>query len=271
MTDLIKPAKLAPGDTICFISPSGRLNDIFPDRIDRARKFLEDKGYKVNIRWRGVVIRLKIHKKINIADPSLHKGPLPTNDFQQGILQRVAEVHAAFEDTSVKCIVTSIGGLSVNEILPYLDFDLIRRNPKILCGYSDITLLHQAIFTQSRLHTFYGPAIIPQFGEYPKPLDFTVDAWEKAVTRTSPVGELHRSKQWTDEWLDWSSEDSSKRARKMKPSSGWHWLRKGNAKGRLMGGCLPSCAQLFATKYRPNYKGTILFLELPVSVWDFIC
>lgn len=91
---------------------------------------------------------------------------------------RVDELHEAFRDDEVHSIICCIGGLTANEILPHLDYELIREHPKIFVGSSDITLLHYALLAGAGLRTFYGPSAIMQLGEYPAPLDFT---WEHFV------------------------------------------------------------------------------------------
>ena len=159
------------------------------------------------------------------------------------------------------------------ELLPHIDYDLIRSSPKPFCGYSDITLLHHAFYTKAGLRTFYGPAAITQFGDYPHPLPFTAKHWLHVLQPTSPsddtstiVGSMPRSDVWTQEFLDWESGEDGKRPRAMTPSKGWKWLRPGKAEGTIMGGCLPSILQLAGTPYLPSYTGTILLLEMPD--WD---
>jgi muramoyltetrapeptide carboxypeptidase LdcA involved in peptidoglycan recycling len=70
---------------------------------------------------------------------------------------RIEDLHDAFSDQTVNAILTVIGGFNSNQLLKYIDYDLIRRNPKILCGYSDITVLQNAIFAKARLVTYSGP------------------------------------------------------------------------------------------------------------------
>jgi muramoyltetrapeptide carboxypeptidase LdcA involved in peptidoglycan recycling len=189
----ILPQALKAQDTIAFISPSARLNRVFPARTYRAEEAFEKLGFRV---------------KIFFSDAS----PLT---FRETVLLRCREIHNAFRDPEVKAIICTIGGFSANELLPHLDYDLIKANPKIFCGYSDITLLHQAIFTQTGLHTFYGPAAMTQFGEFPKPLDFTVSHFRKVLQNEAPVGPLPRSNEWTEEFLDWSKGDDAVRCREM--------------------------------------------------------
>ena len=191
-TDGIVPQALLPRDTIAFISPSSRLNRLFPTRIYRAKDALEKLGFRVKI----------------FFDEKL------TKNFHEAVLQRCSEIHNAFADPEVKAIVCTIGGLSSNELLPHLDYSLIKANPKIFCGYSDITVLHHAFFTQAGLQTFYGPAAITQFGEFPKTLDFTLSHFLKVLQSTGkPIGALPRSIEWTEEFRDWMNGDDAVRAR----------------------------------------------------------
>lgn len=74
------------------------------------------------------------------------------------IASRVEDLEAAFADETVDAILTTIGGFNCNELLPYLDFDLIAQNPKIFCGYSDTTALLNAIYAETGMQTYMGPA-----------------------------------------------------------------------------------------------------------------
>lgn len=241
----IVPKALRRGDTIAFISPSGRLNSIFPARIARAKAYLEGAGFNVK---------------------EIFNTPEPT-EFEHKVKQRVDELHSAFLDPSIKAIVCTIGGLSANELLRHIDYNIIRSNPKIFCGYSDITLLHYAFFTQANLQTFYGPAAITSFGEFPEPLPFTSTHFLHTLQNSAsvPLGPLPCSSEWTQQFLDWETgADSAPRA--LQPNPGWKWVRPGSGTGRLTGGCLPSILQLRGTIYEPEYAGRILLLETPE--WD---
>jgi muramoyltetrapeptide carboxypeptidase LdcA involved in peptidoglycan recycling len=244
----VYPPALKPGDTIALISPSSRLNTIFPLRISRATQALTTLGFTVKTIYAPL--------------------PEPCTHTQQ-IQHRVSELHSAFSDPSIKAIICTIGGLSANELLPFINWDLIKNNPKIFCGYSDITLLHLSIFSMTGLRTFYGPAAITQFAEIPKPLGFTVEHFLKVLCQGEKVGFMPRSEMWTDEFGDWDNEtvaqeqDGMLKPRKLENNPGWKWLRGGKAEGRIMGGCLPSLLQLAGTKYWPDLKGRILLLENP--------
>jgi len=79
------------------------------------------------------------------------------------------------------------------------------------------------------LSTFYGPCMMTQFGEHPKPLDYTIEYFNKAVKERG-IGEIKSSKKWTDEVLDWFAKKDLERPRKLKENSGFEWIKKGQAK-----------------------------------------
>lgn len=236
----IVPPALRRGDTIAFISPSSRLNTLFSRRIQKATTFFENRGFHIKTIFHEIL-------------PSSHLS---------AIQLRCSEIHTAFSDPSVKAIICTIGGLSANELLPHLEYDLIRQNPKIFCGYSDITLLHHAVFVNTGLRTFYGPAVIPEFGEEPEPLRFTADHFFETVMGKSGRS-VPRSPVHILEFKNWLAEDVDTQPRMLEAAPKWKWLKKGKAEGRLYGGCLPSLVQLCSTKYLPDYTGRILLLELP--------
>jgi muramoyltetrapeptide carboxypeptidase len=239
--EAITPAALRKGDTIAFISPSSRVNTLFSRRIREATSFFQDYGFKIKI---------------------IYNETLPS-DHLSAIQLRCSELHSAFSDPDVKAILCTIGGLSANELLPHLDYDLIRKNPKIFCGYSDITILHHALFTQCGLRTFYGPAVIPEFGEASGPIEFTAEHFFKMVMKRAEKQSIPRSATHTMEFKNWLSKEENDKPRALIPAPQWKWLKSGRVKGRLFGGCLPSLVQLYGTKCLPNYTGRILLLELP--------
>jgi muramoyltetrapeptide carboxypeptidase len=237
--EAITPPALQEGDTIAFISPSSRVNTLFSRRI--ATSFFQDHGFKIK---------------------EIYNETLPS-DHLSAIQVRCSEIHTAFSDPDVKAIICTIGGLSANELLPHLDYDLIRKNPKIFCGYSDITILHHAIFTQCGLRTFYGPAVIPEFGGAGGPMKFTADSFFEMVMDKVEKQSIPRSATHSMEFKNWLSEDEDNSPRTLIPAPQWKWLKPGKVQGRLYGGCLPSLVQLCGTKYLPDYTGRILLLELP--------
>ena len=239
--ETIIPPALRKGDTIVFVSPSSRVNTLLARRIQKATSFFQDRGFKIKV---------------------IYNETLPS-DHLSAIRLRCSELHSAFSDPEVKAIICTIGGISANELLPHLDYELIRRNPKVFCGYSDITILHHAFFTQCGLRTFYGPAVIPEFGEADGPMEFIADNFFKMVTEKAERQSIPRSATHTLEFKNWLSADEADEPRTLIPAPQWKWLKAGKVQGRLYGGCLPSLVQLFGTKYLPDYTGRVLLLELP--------
>jgi len=242
MNNLIIPEKLKKGDIIAFVSPSAGLAPFAMHRIDIAKKFFEDKGYVVKI-----------------SDHALENNDYVSSSAQE----RAGDINKMFDDKEVKMIICTIGGNHSNQILKYLDYELIKNNPKIFVGYSDITVLHNAILTKSELATYYGPCVMTQFGENPKVLDYTWEYFEKVLINNEKNIEIEPSKEWTEELLNWFEKDDLKRERKLEKNSGYNWLKKGKAKSFLWGGCIPSINHLIGTEYLNKPDDSIFFIDIP--------
>ncbi len=248
MKQLIKPRYLRKGDTIGIVSPSAPLAGLFPHRTKRAIEAIKALGFRVKLGRYALKVT-----GYTAGDPK----------------ERAEDINSFFKDKKIKAIISFIGGNHSNQILRYLKFDLIKKNPKIFLGYSDISVLHFALYTQARLVSFYGPAALTQFAEYPKIFSYTQDYFEKAIMIPSPIGKIEPSSHWTDEILDWKKRESSKRTRKLKKNTGWQWIKPGKAEGPILGGCLPSIVHLRGTKYWPDFTNSIFFWEIPESECNF--
>jgi muramoyltetrapeptide carboxypeptidase len=238
--DRVKPPRLRAGETVGVISPSWGGGAEYPHRVDRGVEYLESLGFRV---------KLAPHAMNSIGYVS---------DTPE---KRVADVHQMFRDPEVKAIVAMIGGDHSCHLLPFLDFDLIRENPKILMGYSDVTVLNVAIWAKTGLITFNGPALMVELAEYPVVFDYTERYMLKALRSPEPPGVIEPSRWWTEELLDWGEKLDLTRARRGQASSGWTWLKGERAEGVLVGGCLESMQHLRGTPYWPDLTGAILFLE----------
>jgi muramoyltetrapeptide carboxypeptidase len=109
---------------------------------------------------------------------------------------RAADIHQMFWDPEVKAIIATIGGDHSCHLLPLLDWDLIRENPKIFMGYSDVTVLNVAIWKKTRLVTFNGPALMVEIAEYPKMLEYTEHYMLKPLCNPEPIGTIKPSPWW---------------------------------------------------------------------------
>lgn len=234
----MKPAKLKRGDTIVILSPASAVAAFVPRRLGRAVDYLEKLGFKV---------RLSEHATARCAHTA------------GTIEERVADLHAAFRDPEVKAIITTIGGFNSHQLLDELDYDLIRNNPKILLGYSDITSLHAGIYAKTGLVTFLGPAILPQFGEFGGLHPFSLDSLERTLMKAEPAGELGISAEWTDEHLLWDEQDD--RLKQFKPNKGLEIIRQGRATGKIIAGNVGTLLLLAGTPYMPSFDDVILLVE----------
>jgi muramoyltetrapeptide carboxypeptidase len=179
------------------------------------------------------------------------------------VSDRLADLHAAFADPSVDGVLTVIGGFSSNQLLSGIDYDLVAAHPKVLCGFSDITALSNALFAKTGLVGYSGPHY-STFG-MKLHLEYTVAAF-RACVMDEAVIELTPSPTWSDdEW--WADQDS----RKLEDSSGWWVLQEGEAEGTIVGGNLCTFNLLQGTPFMPGLEGAIVFVEddNQVKPWDF--
>ncbi|KAM7198516.1 Peptidase family S66 [Rhypophila sp. PSN 637] len=255
---LLAPA-LKQGDTIAFLSPSARLNNEFPLFVSRATTLLNNKGYKV----------------LPIYDPDSQEDD--NDDIQGSIATRLSEIRSAFTNPSIKAIICTVGGTTFTELVPHLlaDKELqdhIRKNPKIVIGFSDISGLHWFLHATTGLRTFYGPGIIPELGlpdnvnDHPDgPLAFCLDNLLKVIEPPAAavsLGNVSRSKSFYPRPMPLFTEPSKTALPETAPSPNWVWLRQGRCTGRLFGGCLTVVARLGGIRgIAPDWKGRIVFLE----------
>jgi muramoyltetrapeptide carboxypeptidase LdcA involved in peptidoglycan recycling len=166
---------------------------------------------------------------------------------------RLADLHDAFEDPQVDGVMTVIGGFNSNELLPGIDYDLISANPKVLCGYSDITALQNAILARTGLVTYSGPHW-SSFGMR-ELFDDTHRWFSAAVMDSSPI-EVRPSRWFThDLWF--LNQDE----RVQLPTDGWWELQNGTAEGRIVGGNLCTLNLLQGTSNMPSLDDALLFVE----------
>ncbi|MFA5993770.1 MAG: S66 peptidase family protein [Parcubacteria group bacterium] len=228
----MQPKKLQPGDEIRVVAPSRSLSLISQEARNIAEKKLMEMGFKV----------------------SYAKNVEEMDEFRSSSIEsRVADLHAAFADQNVKGILTSIGGFNVNQLLPYLDYELIKSNPKILCGYSDITALTNAIYAKTGLMTYSGPHF-STFG-MTKGIVYTTDYFEKCLLQKESFA-IQSSAEWSDDawYLDQEN-------REFIPNEGMYVINAGEASGALIGGNLCTLNLLQGTEFMPSLKDTILFVE----------
>ncbi|MFI6761053.1 LD-carboxypeptidase [Micromonospora sp. NPDC050417] len=236
---LIRPTALRPGDTVGVISPSSPGAAVLTTEVRRGTRALERMGLRV----RFLPHALGSHRWT--AAP---------------VQARVDDLHAAFTDPDVHAVLYSLGGLHSAQLLSGLDMDLIAANPKVFCGYSDATALLSGISTATGLVTFYGPALIPQFGELPEPYPETVAHFLQVTTRASAGGRCPRIPYQVVD-LDYARREQQQRPRDRSAAPARRVLRQGRASGPALAACLPSLRDLIGTRWQPDTRGRVLLLE----------
>jgi len=181
---------------------------------------------------------------------------------------RAEDLMQAFADPSIKGIFSTIGGSDSIQLLPYIDFNVIRDNPKIFMGYSDTTISHLMCY-KAGLVSFYGPAVMLEFAENGGMFPYVVQSVKKTLFSSEPIGEIKPDTGgWTMERLEWGDPAHQERRRKLTPSNGWKFLQgSGICQGHLVGGCIEVFDWARGTILFPEqWKDAILFLEASEDV-----
>lgn len=213
---LLKPRALKPGDTVGLVAPASYTFDLW--RLDDAAA-----------RVRALGLEPKFGKHVRGR-----RGFLSGTDEE-----RVEDLHEMFADRTVAAIFSLQGGYGTPRLLDRLDYGLIRRNPKILLGYSDITGLHLAISKKSGLVTFHGPNML---GSLPPR---TLESLKKALFAAEPIGEVTNPEE----------------ADPLNVEFPLRTVAAGVARGRMTGGNLTLIAHTMGTPYEIDTAGRILLLE----------
>ena len=223
--------KLKKGDHIRVVSPSSSIEHIGGfDANVRAKEKLEELGFDVSF-------------SSNYFEHDLFDSA--------SIASRVEDLHEAFLDSSVDAVLATIGGFNCNELLPYLDYDLIAQNPKIFCGYSDTTALLNAIYAKTGMQTYMGPSY--SSFKMKEGQEYQSQSWLNAVTQDDY--DLVPSKEWSsDPWYD------PTKPRHFMPTE-WKVYNAGSASGTIIGGNLSTFGLLRGTPYAPQEENYILFME----------
>ena len=226
------PEKLRKGDEIRVVAPARSLAIISKENRKIANERFEKLG-----------IKLSFGKHVEEID----------NFTSSSIKARIEDLHDAFVDPNVKAIITVIGGFNSNQLLRYLDWNLIRKHPKILCGFSDVTALNNSFYARTGLVTYSGP----HYSTFGQKLyfDYTLDYFKKCLFSNKPF-RTNPSRDWSDDL--WFKDQEN---RKLIKNDGWLIINQGEAVGTLIGGNLCTFNLLQGTEYLPALKDTVLFLE----------
>lgn len=245
--NIIKPEKLKKGDKIAIVSLSwgGAGDPVINDRYKLAKKRLEE-DFELQV----------------ITMPHALKGSEFVDNHPE---LRAKDLMDAFKDPDIKAIFSAIGGSDSIRLMPYIDYNVIRNNPKIFLGYSDTTINH-FMMLHAGVQSYYGPSILMEFAENVAMHDYTVTYIKKALFSDNPIGEIEPADAWTCEYLPWDNPENNKTKRKMtKDARGFEVIQgKGCIKGHLIGGCIEVFDWLRGTELWPDinmWKNAILFIE----------
>ncbi|MGV8151154.1 MAG: S66 family peptidase [Candidatus Woesearchaeota archaeon] len=228
------PEKLKPGDEIRVIAPSSSMNVLSKE----FRLLCESK-----LKELGLLVSYGNH--VDSVDEKYFESA--------SVESRLSDLHSAFEDDDVKGVLAVFGGFNANQLLDNLDYNLIRKNPKVFCGFSDITALSNAIFAKTGLVTYNGPGF-SSFG-MKKGGEYTLEYFKKCLFDTNPI-DVVPSEQWSDDhW--WENQEE----RTFIKNEGYITIAEGSASGKIIGGNLCTLNLLQGTKYVPDLSDSIIFIE----------
>ena len=241
---MIKPPRLKKGDTIAAVSLSAGLagEKKIMWRYTQGKAQLEALGFHV------------VEMKMTLEN---------FEEVYQNPQKRAHDLHQALLDSSIKGIIACIGGDESVRMLPYIDFDLIRQNPKVFIGYSDSTSIHM-MFYKAGVVSYYGPNVLVDFAENKGIHPFTRAVFEAVLMDEYEEYIYPWRDEWTSQRLEWIIENKDIKRSFTQETKPELIQGEGYVEGVLMGGCLDVFTYLRATPLYPDlnaFKNTILFLE----------
>lgn len=222
------PEKLQPGDEVRVVAPARSASDIDERVLDRAKAALESLGLKVAFSKNAF---------------SRNQRGCPTDD------EKVEDLHAAFMDENVKCVLAAIGGFNSNQMLGKIDWQIIKDNPKLFGGFSDITVLNHAILAKTGLVTYAMPNFYC-FG-LPPEADYSLEYFRRCLFAGQPAEfVVQQSETFYD--FPWNYDETS--PRQALKNNGPRVVQGGSAEGVMIGGNLCSLNLLNGTEYFPKIE-----------------
>ncbi|MFJ8260626.1 S66 peptidase family protein [Rummeliibacillus sp. NPDC094406] len=229
---------LKKGDVVGVYSPSKPASVSAHARYARGKKILQSLGLKV-----------KEGKLTGKED--YYRSGTPK--------ERAAELNALLRDPDVKMILPSIGGTNANSILPYIDYEAFRKNPKIVVGLSDVTAILLALYRKTGIPVFYGPSVASTLGEFPPLVEDTTQYFRMMFMEglQAPYN-VPMPKWWSDDRVNWLEKTVTKKLFKNE----WICVQKGKSIGRLIGGNINTMYGTIGTEYFPKIEvGDLLLIE----------
>ena len=241
-----KPKRLKKGDKVAIVSLSSGIagDKAFSHRYELGKKRLEEEfGLKVITMPNALIGSSKIY-----LHPEL----------------RAKDLMDAFKNKDIKAVFCNLGGDDTIRLLPHIDFEVLKNNPKIFMGYSDTTINHFMLY-KAGIISYYGPSIMAEFAENVKMHDYTKNSILKILFEDSAGYKITPSKCWTSQSLTWMDHKNNNIQRKMTEENKNIEILQGseNIEGVLIGGCIDTFHMFIGSEIWPksNWKNKILFLE----------
>ena len=230
--------QLKKGDKIGIYTPSSPATVWARPRFQRAKAFLEGKGFEI--------VEGKLTGKSDYYRSGTPK-------------ERAEELNELLRNPDIKMIMSTIGGTNSNSMLPYIDYEAFKKNPKYIVGYSDATAILLALYAKTGITTYYGPALVPSFGEFEPLLLDTYQYFEDYfMGKKSVPYRVPMPKFWSDEPVNWLEKTTEKKL----VENQWITVNPGVGEGRLIGGNANTMYGFIGTPYFPTVEqGDILLIE----------
>ncbi len=228
----IIPKKLISIAELRVVAPVRSMGLLFDESKQLAIESLKKKGF-----------RLSFGKHVDEMDEFL----------SSSVESRVSDLHDAFLDKEVDGILTVIGGYNSNQLLSYIDYDIIKKNPKVICGFSDVTALANAISVKTGMVTYIGPHFSSWGME--QGFEYSAEYFLKTCLKSESF-EILPSNEWSDDpwYMDQENRDFIK-------NDGPWIINEGSGSGKIYGGHVRCFNSLQGTEYFPDLTDSILFLE----------
>lgn len=243
---MLKPKKLKKGDKIAIVSLSwGGLGD----------KKLIHKYY---------IARERLENDFGLKVVTMPNALKESEFIYEHPEARAKDLMDAFKDKTIKGIFCAIGGNDTIRILPYIDYEVIKNNPKIFMEYSDTTANH-FMMNKAGIISYYGPSVMCEFGEYVKMFDYTKDAVNNILFKDTSNYKIESSDVWSKDLVSWKEENINIAKRLISEEHGYETIQgKGIITGKLLGGCIDVFPMVIGTEIWPSkeeWKDKILLLE----------
>ena len=229
--NVVSPQKLKAGDEVRVIAPAKSFREDFvKNKLDKTIEYFKNEfGIKI----------------------TLGKYVFEVDEFDTASKEhRLEDFHNAFADQNVKGILTVLGGTNSNQLLKYIDYDLVAKNPKVFCGLSDITAIANALYSKTGIITYSGPHFTV-FGKSQN-LEYTNEYFRKALFSSEPFV-LKPSSVYFD--------SRSGKEEPIENTDGYWVIQEGEVEGYSIGGNLVTLNLLQGSEFYPSLKDKIIFLE----------